>query len=169
MSATATLNIRLPEELKEHGMQVLARQHISVSEAVRQLFCELERSQQVPEFLADASPRDDIQGKRQLFANHGTAHHVRHLTPLSPPSHRRAMTGAKIGASIFSRSTAVRNEHPLRHQCRPSTFSPTPTTLKLLSPAVGRCPVARLQALASRMFDTLYSLPAHGTKAHESG
>lgn len=44
MSATATLNIRLPEELKEHGMQVLARQHISVSEAVRQLFCELERS-----------------------------------------------------------------------------------------------------------------------------
>ena len=67
MSATATLNIRLPEELKEHGMQVLARQHISVSEAVRQLFCELERSQQVPEFLADASPRDDIQGKRQLL------------------------------------------------------------------------------------------------------
>ena len=29
--------------------------------------------------------------------------------------------------------------------------------------------LSRLQALASRMFDTLYSLPAHGTKAHESG
>lgn len=67
MGATATLNIRLPEELKEHGMQVLAKQHISVSEAVRQLFCELESSQQVPDFLADAYPRDDIRGKRQLL------------------------------------------------------------------------------------------------------
>ena len=67
MSATATLNIRLPEELKEHGMQVLARQHISASEAVRQLFCELERSQQVPDFLADAAPRDNIQRKRRLL------------------------------------------------------------------------------------------------------
>lgn len=67
MGATATLNIRLPEELKEHGTQVLAKRHISVSEAVRQLFCELERSQQVPDFLADAAPRDDIQGKRKLL------------------------------------------------------------------------------------------------------
>ena len=117
MSATATLNIRLPEELKEHGMQVLARQHISVSEAVRQLFCELERSQQVPEFLADASPRDDIQGKRQLLR---TMVRASRPTPdaLEPP----IMTGAKIGASIFSRSTAVRNEHPLRHQCRHRPF-----------------------------------------------
>lgn len=67
MGATATLNIRLPEELKEHGVQVLAKQHISVSKAVRQLFCELERSQQVPDFLADATAGDDICERRELL------------------------------------------------------------------------------------------------------
>lgn len=67
MGATATLNIRLPEELKEHGKQVLAKRHISVSEAVRQLFCELERSQQVPDFLTGASAGNDIRERRELL------------------------------------------------------------------------------------------------------
>lgn len=67
MGATATLNVRLPEELKERGMQVLARQHVSVSEAVRQLFCELERSQQVPDFLAQESAASTVEGRRALL------------------------------------------------------------------------------------------------------
>lgn len=67
MGATATLNIRLPEELKEHGMQVLSRRHISVSEAVRQLFFELERSQTVPDFIAETAEADANQEKRQLL------------------------------------------------------------------------------------------------------
>lgn len=67
MGATATLNIRLPEELKEHGMQVLARQHVSVSEAVRQLFCELERSQQLPDFLTSESAASTVESRRALL------------------------------------------------------------------------------------------------------
>ena len=67
MSATATLNIRLPEELKERGVQVLARQHISVSEAVRRLFLELERNQEVPDFLLEKSDQEKVDKKRQLL------------------------------------------------------------------------------------------------------
>lgn len=67
MSATATLNIRLPEELKEHGMQVLARQNMSISEVVRQLFCELERSQQLPDFLMQGSASGAAESRRKLL------------------------------------------------------------------------------------------------------
>lgn len=67
MGATATLNIRLPEELKEHAMQVLAKQRISVSEAVRQFFCEMERSQEVPSFIGEGTMEATIQERRQLL------------------------------------------------------------------------------------------------------
>ncbi len=67
MGATATLNIRLPEDLKDHGIQVLAKRNISVSEAVRQLFCELERSQQVPDFLEQAGNGSTVEERRELL------------------------------------------------------------------------------------------------------
>lgn len=67
MTATATLNVRIPEDLKDHGMQVLSRQHISVSDAVRQLFSELERSQRVPDFIAEARGETAAQEKRELL------------------------------------------------------------------------------------------------------
>lgn len=54
MAATATLNIRLPEDLKEHGMQVLEREGVSVSELVRELFRELAETQELPDFARDA-------------------------------------------------------------------------------------------------------------------
>lgn len=50
MTATATLNVRLPEKLKERGMQVLEREGVSVSELIRDLFREIERTQRIPEF-----------------------------------------------------------------------------------------------------------------------
>ncbi len=67
MGATATLNIRLPEDLKDHGIQVLAKRNISVSEAVRQLFCELERSQQIPDFLEKAGNSSAVKERRELL------------------------------------------------------------------------------------------------------
>ena len=67
MGSNATLNIRLPEELKERGMEVLARQRISVSDAVRQLFCELERSQKLPEFMQSSRIEEAAQEKRRLL------------------------------------------------------------------------------------------------------
>ena len=50
MAAVATLNVRLPEDLKERGMQVLEREGVSVSELIRALFRELEATQELPDF-----------------------------------------------------------------------------------------------------------------------
>ncbi len=58
MAATATLNIRLPEDLKRHGGQVLERHGLSASEAVRGLYEYLDREQDLPDFL-EASDHDD--------------------------------------------------------------------------------------------------------------
>ena len=51
MAAVATLNVRLPEDLKERGMQVLEREGVSVSELIRDLFRELEATQELPDFV----------------------------------------------------------------------------------------------------------------------
>ena len=69
MSATATLNIRLPEDLKEHGMQVLARENVSVSDLVRSLFQELEETQTLPEFALrnKRAAEGEIRRKREVL------------------------------------------------------------------------------------------------------
>ncbi|MCL2889000.1 MAG: hypothetical protein FWE65_01095 [Eggerthellaceae bacterium] len=48
--ATATINVRMPEDLKTRGMQVLEREGVSVTDLVRSLFSHLEQSQELPEF-----------------------------------------------------------------------------------------------------------------------
>jgi len=48
----ATLNVRMPEELKDRGMQVLKREGLSVSDLMRDIFSYLEENQEVPEFAA---------------------------------------------------------------------------------------------------------------------
>ncbi len=55
MAGTATLNVRMPEHMKERGMQVLEREGVSVSEVVRDLFCELEATQELPSFVKQKS------------------------------------------------------------------------------------------------------------------
>ena len=49
--ATATINVRLPEDLKASGEEVLNREGLSVSDAVRRLYEYLDEAQAVPEFL----------------------------------------------------------------------------------------------------------------------
>ncbi|MFQ8869067.1 MAG: type II toxin-antitoxin system RelB/DinJ family antitoxin, partial [Eggerthella lenta] len=51
MAATATLNVRLPEDLKDRGAQVLRREGVSVSDAVRGLYEYMEKEQRLPEFI----------------------------------------------------------------------------------------------------------------------
>lgn len=60
--STATLNVRLPKELKEHGMQVLEREGVSVSELVRDIFKYLEQNQQLPDCI------DGVQEKKRPTA-----------------------------------------------------------------------------------------------------
>ena len=45
----ATLNVRLPEELKKHGMQVLEREGVSITEIVRDVFQYMALHQKIPD------------------------------------------------------------------------------------------------------------------------
>lgn len=64
MSSKAVLNIRLPEELKQHGNQVLARHGISVSQAVRKMYEYMDKEQDVPKFLSQKSD-DSVYDERR--------------------------------------------------------------------------------------------------------
>lgn len=67
MSSDAVLNIRLPKSLKEHGNQVLSRNGVSVSKAVRRLYEYLEREQSLPDIIADDSVTEKNPDKRHLL------------------------------------------------------------------------------------------------------
>ncbi len=53
MAATATLNVRIDEALKERGNQVFARHGISTTTAVRRLYEYADHEQKVPEWMVD--------------------------------------------------------------------------------------------------------------------
>lgn len=66
----ATLNVRIPADLKRRGMQVLDREGVSVSDAVRGTFEHIACTQEVPSYLKgeEAKSRNDaIQRKRALL------------------------------------------------------------------------------------------------------
>jgi antitoxin component of RelBE/YafQ-DinJ toxin-antitoxin module len=65
--ATATVNARLPKELKLCGEQVLAREGVSVSEMIRRLYAHLDKIQTIPDFLksdSESDPQERIAKKR---------------------------------------------------------------------------------------------------------
>ena len=62
----ATINARLPESLKRHGSEVLKRNGVSVSAAVRSLFEHLEKSQEIPAWMQ--AEENDVYQKRRSFA-----------------------------------------------------------------------------------------------------
>lgn len=62
----ATLNVRMPEELKRSGDRVLEREGVSVSDAVRGLYRYLEDEQKVPEWLIEGTEsKDDVFERRR--------------------------------------------------------------------------------------------------------
>ncbi len=63
----STLNIRLPQDLKSHGLQVLDRAGISTSEAVRDLFRLLEQEQDVPDWMTSGTSDDVFEERRHLL------------------------------------------------------------------------------------------------------
>lgn len=67
MAATATLNVRLPEPLKKHGSQVLEREGIGASEAIRALYEYMEREQAIPECIKGANDDDKYARRRALL------------------------------------------------------------------------------------------------------
>ena len=71
MAATATLNVRLPEDLKDRGAQVLRREGVSVSDAVRGLYEYMEKEQRLPEFIERGCPSLGGGAETIDFARHG--------------------------------------------------------------------------------------------------
>lgn len=65
MAATGTLNIRLDRNLKESGMQVLERNNVSVSEAVRRLFVSMAQTQELPECICTEGANSTVTNQRQ--------------------------------------------------------------------------------------------------------
>lgn len=51
MAATGILNVRLPEELMTHGLQVIEKSGTTTSEVIRELFRQLEKTQALPDFM----------------------------------------------------------------------------------------------------------------------
>ena len=69
---TATINVRLPQNLKTGGEAVLEREGVSVSDAVRRLYEFLEKQQVIPECLKTENPgslQNQIAEKRGLLRN----------------------------------------------------------------------------------------------------
>ncbi|MDO4183249.1 MAG: type II toxin-antitoxin system RelB/DinJ family antitoxin [Coriobacteriia bacterium] len=67
MAKQSTLNIRLDQGLKKRGNEVLEREGISVSEAVRRLYAYMEREQKVPPELVEQQAEDAFARRRMLM------------------------------------------------------------------------------------------------------
>lgn len=69
MAATATINIRIEEDLKEQAQNVLKRNGIGTSEAIRRLFEELAKTQELPVCIQDDSiaHSEEIARKRRAL------------------------------------------------------------------------------------------------------
>lgn len=62
--STVMLNVRIPVQLKERGAEVLGRSRVSVSDAVRALFEEMERTQELPECVVRMTQRETVDDRR---------------------------------------------------------------------------------------------------------
>ena len=67
MGPVATINLRLPLELKERGSVVLEKNGVSISDLVRQLYSYMEREQSIPECLMDVQKDSAVERRRKLL------------------------------------------------------------------------------------------------------
>ena len=69
-SVLATINVRLPQSIKTDGEAVLAREGVSISQAVRNLYIYLGKQQKIPECIRGigaSAPEDKIANKRNVL------------------------------------------------------------------------------------------------------
>ena len=62
-----TLNIRIPQTLKQHGCEVLKREGAGISDVVRGLFEYMEKNQKLPEYLMDYAGASRVKEKREAL------------------------------------------------------------------------------------------------------
>ena len=70
MAKDATLNIRLEPTLKQHGAEVLQREGLTVTEAVRALYLYLEANQKFPDELRNANHDQQSRADRRRELMH---------------------------------------------------------------------------------------------------
>lgn len=63
MAADATLNVRMPQDLKERGESVFSREGVSTSKAVRGLYQYVDKLQRIPDWLREGE--DDVYETRR--------------------------------------------------------------------------------------------------------
>ena len=64
--STSMLNIRMPQDLKEAGEEVLHANGISATEAIRSFYTQLAKTQEVPTWIPH-SEGNEIASKRKLL------------------------------------------------------------------------------------------------------
>jgi DNA-damage-inducible protein J len=70
--STATINVRLPQELKRGGDEVLRRAGVTVTQAIRSLYGYMDEHQDIPPFIGRGTTdakRDAIAQKRAALAS----------------------------------------------------------------------------------------------------
>lgn len=67
MPATATINVRLPQDLKDHGMQVLDKAGMSITDFVKKSFEYMEREQEIPQAIASEEEEDIYEKRRRIL------------------------------------------------------------------------------------------------------
>jgi antitoxin component of RelBE/YafQ-DinJ toxin-antitoxin module len=76
---SATINVRLPHDLKQGGDRVLKEAGVSPSELIRNLYRYMQREQEIPRFSTNdrqTAQRDETERKREL---------IRSLVGILPP------------------------------------------------------------------------------------
>ncbi|MEG0683067.1 MAG: type II toxin-antitoxin system RelB/DinJ family antitoxin [Raoultibacter sp.] len=94
---TATLNVRMSQDLKSSGDKVLAASGVSVSEAVRSLYEYLDREQKIPDFFTEGRPTP----RQELFEK------------------RREAVGSMVGILPPDVDFDAAKQERLLHKCRP--------------------------------------------------
>ena len=69
MESVATINVRMPENLKRNGGKVLERNRVSPTELVRSVYRYMEQNQAIPECLdiAADNQKEAVQSRRLLL------------------------------------------------------------------------------------------------------
>lgn len=73
----ATINVRIPEDMKRAGDMVLARNDVSISEVIRKLYHVLDSEQEIPPWLEDScEAEENVYAKRRRL--------VRNIAGIAP-------------------------------------------------------------------------------------
>lgn len=96
MPNEATINARMPEQLKRRGAQVLDANGVSPTQLIRGLYAYMDREQRIPECLGFGGGKDEEAGNR-LKAARSIAGTISLQRPLDVKAARAERIAGKYG------------------------------------------------------------------------